>query len=98
MSQLDNFRESLQRRDILTDEENGMRDVVPCRKEMRFRRASIGLSGELHATIKALSFWMKKNRSEGESEDDGCARGDAGGILQAVSGSKEVYGGYLQIV
>ncbi len=60
MGQLENFRESLQRRDIPTDEENGMRDVVPCRKEMRFRRASIGLSGELHATIKALSFWMKK--------------------------------------
>ncbi len=60
MSQLDNFRESLKRRDIPTDEENGMRDVVPCRKEMGFRRTSIGLSGELHSTIKALSFWMKK--------------------------------------
>ncbi len=48
--------------------------------------------------VEGVELLDEKDRSEGESEDDGCAGGDAGGILQAVSGSKEVYGGYLQIV
>ncbi len=58
-----------------------------------------------HRFVRGASFYDKsvelldeKDGSEGESEDDGCAGDDAGGILQEVSGSKEVHGGYFQIV
>ncbi len=73
MSQLDNFRESLKRRDIPSensddqtiastakDEKKGRRKTAADNKTDKSRRATINTSEELHATLKAVSFWMKK--------------------------------------
>lgn len=73
MSQLDNFRESLKKRparemvtvtvtnaDTVHEDKSVPRATMPYNKEGRLKRSSIGVSGELHAELKALCFWMKK--------------------------------------
>ena len=62
MGQLEDFRVSLKRKDsVVSSEGEIMVKNVSKEKQVKLKRSTLGVSGELHLELKALSVWRIKN-------------------------------------
>ena len=59
MGQLEDFRESLKRKDSAVRSEGEM--SIARAKQEKIKRRTVGVSGELHLELKALSVWRIKS-------------------------------------
>ena len=62
MGQLEDFRASLKRKDsaVSSEGENPVKNVSKAKQE-KMKRRTLGVSGELHLELKALSVWRIKS-------------------------------------
>lgn len=65
MGQLEDFRASLKRKDSSVGSEGDIpvKSIAKAKQE-KMKRRTLGVSGELHLELKALSVWRIKNHSE----------------------------------
>ena len=103
MGQLEDFRASLKRKDSAESSEGEIpvKSIAKAKQE-KMKRRTLGVSGELHLELKALSVWRTSSgvegaqcledqkSSEGKSWDYRHDSGDDEGVLQEVSGGEEV--------
>ena len=62
MGQLEDFRESLKRKDsaVSSEGEIPVKSIAKAKQE-KMKRRTLGVSGELHLELKALSVWRIKS-------------------------------------
>ena len=65
MGQLEDFRASLKRKDssVCSEGDIPVKSIAKAKQE-KMKRRTLGVSGELHLELKALSVWRIKNHSE----------------------------------
>ena len=65
MGQLEDFRASLKRKDSAVSSEGEIpeKSIAKARQE-KMKRRTLGVSGELHLELKALSVWRIKSHSK----------------------------------
>ena len=68
MGQLEDFRASLKRKDSAESSEGEIpvKSIAKAKQE-KMKRRTLGVSGELHLELKALSVWRIKNHPKASS-------------------------------
>ena len=76
MGQLEDFRASLKRKDsaVSSEGEIPVKSIAKAKQE-KMKRRTLGVSGELHLELKALSVWRIKSHPKGSSVSEGCPIG-----------------------
>ena len=72
MGQLEDFRASLKRKDsaVNSEGESPVKSIAK-EKQEKMKRRTLGVSGELHLELKALSVWRIKSHPKGSSVSEG---------------------------
>ena len=72
MGQLEDFRASLKRKDsaVSSEGEIPVKSIAKAKQE-KMKRRTLGVSGELHLELKALSVWRIKSHPKASSVSEG---------------------------